>query len=285
MAKVVVVTDSIANIPNDMMAGLPIYVLPQRLIWKGQIYRDGVDMRSEEFYHRLQEETEFPSTSQATPMDFIEIYRPLLEKGYEIFSIHVSSRVSGTFNSGEIARRLLGTERIELFDSLSGSMAQGWQALGAARAALQGATLHECRHVVEKIRDHSSIFFVPATLEFLHRGGRIGGAAAFWGSVFQVKPILAPVQGVIEAVDKIRTFKRALDRLVELVEERIGDQSPVRLVGLHANVPELAHELLERARERLGRQRVIEAFVSGISPALGAHIGPGAVGLGFLAGV
>jgi DegV family protein with EDD domain len=285
MAKVVVVTDSIAYIPKKMMDGLPIYILPQRLIWNGRVYLDGVDISSEEFYRRLQVESDHPGTSQATPMDFIEIYRPLLEKGYDIFSVHVSSRVSGTFHSGELARRLLGTDRIELFDSLSGSMAQGWQALGAARAALQGATLRECRMLVEKIRAHSNIYFIPATLDFLHRGGRIGGAAAFLGSLLQVKPILAPVNGVIEAIDKIRTFKRALDRLVGLVEERVANQNPVHLVGLHANVPDLAFELLERARERLGRERVVEAFVSGISPALGTHIGPGAVGLGFMAGV
>jgi DegV family protein with EDD domain len=285
MSKIAIVTDSSAYIPSELSKGLPIYVVPLHVLWEGRSYSDFVDLQPAEFYNRLEKATEMPQTSQATPGDFLASYRSLLEKGYEILSIHISSRVTKTLESAVLAKSMLKGARIELVDSLTGSMAMGFHVLQAAKAAMQGATLQACKVVAEKARDHTHIYFVPGTLEFLHRGGRIGSAQAFFGSMIKIFPILEVKDGVIEAVERVRTFNKATGRMIELMANKIGDRSPVHLASLHSNCLDKAQELLELARQKLGAERITESVISDISPAVGAHIGPGAVGLAYLEGM
>ncbi len=153
--------------------------------------------------------------------------------------------------------------------------------LHAAQAAVNGASLTECTEIAENVRKHSNIYFVPGSLEFLYRGGRIGGAATFLGSVLQIKPILKTREGIIDAAEKVRTFGRAMQRVIELVGQEVGDSKYIEIAGLYADIPELAEKLVENAREYLGVDRVVNAFVTTISPVLGTYIGTGSVGLAF----
>lgn len=285
MSKIAIVTDSSAYIPPELSKGLPIYVVPLHVIWDGRSYSDFIDLQPAEFYTRLSKALEMPLTSQATPGDFLDSYRSLLDKGYEILSIHISSRVTKTLESAALARSMLDGARIELVDSMTGSMAMGFHVLKAAKAAMQGATLQACKALAEKARNHTHIYFVPGTLEFLHRGGRIGSAQAFLGSMIKIFPILEVKDGLIEAVERVRTFNKATERMIELMERKIGDRSPVQLASVHSNCLDKAQELLELARQKLGPERVTDSVISDISPAVGAHIGPGAVGLAYMAGM
>ena len=161
-------------------------------------------------------------------------------------------------------------------------MALGFQALAAARAAEEGADLAECKAVAEQARDHTGVVFAVATLEFLHRGGRIGGGARFLGTALNLKPILEIRDGRVEALERVRTRKKSLARLIELVEERTEGQSPIRIAVIHANAPEEAKALLEEASKRLG---AVEEIFSDVSPVVGTHTGPGTVGIAYMAGM
>jgi DegV family protein with EDD domain len=164
-------------------------------------------------------------------------------------------------------------------------MAMGFPVLVAARAAMQGATLEECRLLAENAVKHSGVFVVVPTLDYLHRGGRIGGAAALVGSVLNLKPIIKLIDGRLEPVDKVRTFGKAVDRMLELFLKDVEGRLPVRLCVHHANNPDEAKDLLKRVRARFGPSDVSEAFVADVSPVIGTHIGPGALGIAYMAGM
>jgi len=285
MSKVAIVTDSTAYIPKEVIGNNPISVLPLQCIFGEEIYRDGVDITPNEFYTRLKTTKVLPTTSQVTPAQFQETYSSLLNEGYDILSIHISSKLSGTIDSAIQARNLFPGARIDIVDSLSTGMGLGFMILTVGRAAAQGATLAECHSLTEQAIQHTGVLFLVDTLEFLHRGGRIGGAAAFLGTMLNMKPILELRNGRIEAVERVRTMGKAVDRLLTLAEHRIGKRTPIRLATLHANSLENAQLLLERARERFQISDVSETVLTEVSPTIGTHTGPGALGLCFMAGM
>jgi DegV family protein with EDD domain len=162
-------------------------------------------------------------------------------------------------------------------------MAMGFQVLSAAHMAATGATLKECAAVAEKARENTGVYFVVNTLEFLHRGGRIGGAQAFMGTMLNLKPLLELRGGVIEAVERVRTLSKATDRLLDLVEAKLSHETgPIRLCAIHANAPKEVNILLEKAVKRFPTSLVADAVVSTVSPVLGTHTGPGALGLAYM---
>ncbi len=285
MAKVAIVTDSTTAIPAALIRGLPIHIIPLQVIWGEETYRDSIDIQPTQFYERLATAKVMPSTSQPSPAAFIKVYQELLEQDYDILSVHISSKISGTCDSALQAQASFPGKNITVFDSLSTSMPMGFQVLTAARAAVQGATLQECAHLAEQARNNSGIFFSLNTLEFLHRGGRIGGAAAFLGTVLNLKPILELRDGRIEAVERVRTMAKSVDRLIELFEAAIGKRTPIRIAAVHSNEHAAANLLLERVRAHFGVSEVADAVVADVSPVIGTHAGPGALGLGFLAGM
>jgi len=286
MNKVMVVTDSTSNIPTQMMNGNPVQVLPLQVIWDHKVYKDGVDIQPMEFYQRLAVDKVMPSTSQTTPEEFKATYAQLIEHGYDILSIHISSKLSGTMDSAIQAKRAFPGANIELVDSFSTSMAMGFQVLSAARMAAIGANLAECKSVALEATKHTGVYFALNTLEFLHRGGRIGGAAAFMGTMLNLKPLLELREGRIEAVERVRTFSKTVDRLLDLVEARLkNEKGPIRLAAIHANEPEKVEQLLERAIKRFSNTVVTDAVISTVSPVLGTHTGPGALGLAFMSGM
>jgi DegV family protein with EDD domain len=282
MSPVAVVTDSTTYIPKEVMADLPITVAPQILIWGEQTYRDGVDIQPEEFYTRIKKTTVMPTTSQVTIANFKEVFERLLDQGYDILALLISAKLSGTIDSAVQAREMLSSNRIEIVDSFTTAMAEGYQVLTVARAAKEGAGLAECVALAEKARNHTGVVFAVDTLEFLHRGGRIGGASRFLATALNIKPILEVTGGAVEGIERVRTRRKSLERVIEIIEERIAGRTPVRLATLHANALDDAREILEMAS---GRLKPVESVFAEVSPVVGNHAGPGTVGLAFMAGM
>jgi DegV family protein with EDD domain len=279
--KVAIVTDSTAYIPQDLVTQYNINVAPQVLIWGEETFLDGIDILPDEFYSRLQNADLMPSTSQVSPAHLISIYKELIESGHDILAVLVSEKLSGTIASANQALESFPGANIEIIDSYSTAMALGFQVLAAARAAAEGANLAECKALVEEARQNGGLVFAVNTLEFLHRGGRIGGGTRFLATALNIKPILELQDGVIEAVERVRTRKKSLKRLIELTEERVGGRKPLRIAALHANAKQEAMELLDEAAAHL---QADECIFSEVSPVVGTHAGPGTIGLAFMVG-
>ena len=282
MSKIAIITDSTAYIPKDKVAQFNITVAPQVLIWGEKTYLDDVDIKPTEFYERLKKASVMPTTSQVTIAAFKQLFSDLLEQDYQVLAILVSNKLSGTIDSAIQAREMLPGKPIEIFDSYTVAMALGFQVLAVAQAAAQGASMADCLNIAEQAKKNTGIVIAVDTLEFLHRGGRIGGAARLVGTALNLKPILEVKGGRIEPVERIRTRKKSLLRVVEIVGERIAGRKPVHLATLHANAYEDAKFLLEEANRKFN---VDESIFSEVSPVVGTHAGPGTVGLAFMAGM
>ncbi len=284
MSKVAVVTDSTAYLPNEILNQYNISVVPLSIIWDGHDYRDGIDILPGEFYERLTNSKVMPTTSQITIAAMQSTFQNLLEQGYDVLGIFLSSKFSGTIQSALQAREMMpeAAGKIAIVDSMLTTMAMGWPVLTAARAARAGENLSACVKVAENARDHSGVLFVVETLEYLRRGGRIGGAQALLGTVLNIKPVLQMQDGMIEPVEKIRTKQKAMERVIELTTERVGTRTPIRLAVTHANSEADALSMLESARARLDP---IETMCCPLSPVIGTHAGPGTVALNYMTGI
>lgn len=282
MSKVALVTDSTAYIPQDLIDQYHISVVPQILVWGNETFRDGVDIQPDEFYTRLATTKIMPSTSQATSQSFKEVFDRLLDDGYQVLAILLSEKLSGTISSACQAREQIPNAPVEIVDSQTTAMAMGFHVLTAARAAADGADLARCKAIAEEARQHTGVIFAVDTLEFLHRGGRIGGGARLLGTALNLKPILELVDGRVEPIDKVRTRSKSLHKVAELVEQRIAGRQPVRLATLHAKATEDAQNLLNEVSEKC---RPIETIFAPVSPVVGTHAGPGTVGITFMAGM
>lgn len=279
--KVAIITDSTAYLPKDWIDKYGIKVAPSVVIWDGEELRDWYDITAQEFFSRLAKSNTMPTTSQPTPAYFKSLYEELLENGHDILGVHISHKLSGTFSSAEQARAMLPNANIENVDTLSASMGEGWPLLMAVKAAREGKSLTECRDIVVEASKHTGILLTVETLEFLHRGGRIGGAQRLLGTALNFKPLLEVLDGRIEPVERVRTRKKSLARLAELALERIGDRRPVYMAAIHANAPEDAELVLENVAEQLPLKA---RLVTAVAPTVGTHTGPGTVGLAFMAG-
>jgi DegV family protein with EDD domain len=276
MSSVALVTDSSACVPTKLVEQHGITVVPIYVRFGEEFLREGVDITPEQFYNRLRTSPDMPATSQPSSGDFVETYRRLAEGGASaILSIHVSGKLSGTLSSALLARDIVSDVPIHVVDTLTVSMAHGFLVLAAARALAAGRPVEEVVLSLEAQREHARFLFVVDTLEFLRKGGRIGGAQAFLGSVLGLKPLLAVRDGLIEGVGRVRTKPKALGRLLELaVEEAAG--RPVYAAAVHAAAPEGAAEIRQQMEARLDCR---ELHVAELSPVFGTHLGPGTVGI------
>ena len=272
--SVAVVTDSTADLPPELAASRSITVVPLTLNFDGQSLLDGVDIRPEDFYRRLPGATTHPTTSQPSPGRFAEAYSALLADHDNVISIHISEKLSGTYASALQAAEITDPKRVRVVDSQLVSMSLGLIALTASAMASNGADLEAIESKVLNMRPHVQTYFSVATLEFLRRGGRIGRAGALLGSVLQVKPVLCIRDGQVTPLERVRTFERALNRIVELTREVDRGHGVCVIVG-HADA--LADA------ERIGRELepIAETLmIQPLGPVVGAHAGPGVVGVG-----
>jgi DegV family protein with EDD domain len=278
MSKLAVVTDSTAYLPQELIQQYGIQIIPLTVIFGEEIFSDGVDLSPAAFYTRLQQSEIMPTTSQVTIGAFKELFERLHQDGCDILVITISGKLSGTVESARQAAKLLPGANIGIVDSLSTTLDQGWVVLAAARAAESGGGLVEAMRAAERARECSGVVFAVDTLEFLHRGGRIGGAKRLLGTVLNIKPILQIKDARVDTLEQARTRKKSIKRLVEIVAERVEWKSNLHLGVSHANAADDAQMLLEMACARL---EPVETMIAELSPVIGTHAGPGTLALAY----
>lgn len=277
-SRVVVITDSTSDIPYELAARHGLRVVPQILIMGTRTWRDGVDIDSATFYRLLRASPDFPSTSQPSASEFEALFRELSAEADGIVAVLVSHELSGTINSAQTAAANLPDLSIEIIDSRSVSMGLGLMALTAARAAARGEDLSSVAESARQLIPRLRVYFVVDTLEYLHRGGRIGAAARIFGSALNLKPVLEIKDGVVTPVTRVRTRRKALDKLLELLHEELGAGGTIHMSVLHVAAPEEAAQLAQQLQARYEPAELIQAECG---PVVGAHAGPGTVGVAF----
>lgn len=280
MCPVAVVTDTTAYLPAEVLAANDIHVVSL------YVHRDGASEREADvsdlraYYQWLRTTPVMPTTSQPSIGDFLAVYEPLIEAGHDILSIHLSSGISGTFGSASQAADRVAEDdpgkTIRVIDSATTCGGLGLPVLAAAAAARTGETLEECETRASEALAQTKIWFCLDTLEFLRRSGRVGGARAWMGSTLKIKPILTVGDGVIQPVERVRTERRASERMIEYLESRREDGADGWIVQ-HIDAEEKAHTVADRGRELFGCE---PAFISEVGPVIGTHIGPGMIGVG-----
>ncbi len=271
-----IVTDSTADLPAKVVQEWGINVIPLQVNFGTEVYRDGVDLQPDEFYRKLVSSSVLPTTSVPPPGIFAEVYKKLSANGDDVLSIHLSSKLSGTYDCARLAAKDLGNKRVEIIDSLSLSMGMGILVVVAARAARAGASLEEVTSLVHRAMKRCYLVGLLDTLVYLQKGGRIGRARAFLGHVLNLKPLLTIRDGEVHPMERVRTRRRALNRMLQFIQEhKPFDEVAV----LHSVAPEEAELVADQLASVFPRERM---YMSQFGPVLGVHIGPGAVGLGVL---
>jgi DegV family protein with EDD domain len=276
---VAVVTDTTAYLPPEIVRENDIHLVSLYVNWDDDSERESDMTDYNAFYDRLRGGDRLPTTSQPSIGDFLDVYRPLLEAGRDIVSIHISGSISGTVESARQAKEQLGEDagRVAVIDSRSGCGGQGLVVLAAAKAALSGADPAEVERRAGAAMADFKMWFAVETLEYLRRGGRIGAASAWLGMALKMKPILT-FDGEIRPVERVRTSARAVRRLTEYAEERARDGADGWVVQ-HVQAPREAQQLIDATEEIMGKPPL---FVSEIGPVIGVHVGPGLLGVGGL---
>jgi DegV family protein with EDD domain len=274
------VADTTSYLPRELLAKHDVHLVSLYVGLEGDHQRESEITDLDHFYERLRISEETVTTSQPSVGDFTQVYEPLLEQGREIVSIHLASGISGTCESANQARERLvadgkGGERIHVIDSRTGCGGMGLMLLGAARAIEAGASASQTREKAERVRETLKIWFAVDTLEYLRRGGRIGLARAWIGSTLKVKPILT-LEDEITPVERVRTRARSVDRLLDYARRRHEDGADTWVVQ-HVQDPGAAESLIEACKPIFGNDPV---FSSEIGPVIGAHVGPGLLGVG-----
>jgi fatty acid kinase fatty acid binding subunit len=271
---VAIVTDSTADLPRELIASRSITIVPLTLHLDGQSLLDGVDITPAEFYRRLPAAASHPTTSQPSPGRFAQVYSELLADHASVVSIHISETLSGTYASAVQGAAMTDSKRVHVIDSQLVSMSLGLITLAASALAAQGEDAASIESAILAMRAQVQTYFSVATLEFLRRGGRIGRASALLGSVLQVKPVLCIRDGEVTPLERVRTFDRALSRIVELTSTVDHGKGVCVIVG-HADAEADAHRVAEKL-EPIADTLLIQP----LGPVVGAHAGPGVVGVG-----
>jgi DegV family protein with EDD domain len=276
--KVAVVTDSSANIPQQIVDALGIHVMPLWLIWDEQKYLDGIDMTPQEFCQRLRGSKTLPTSSQPTALEFQNFFNQVAAECDAIVAILASSRISGTVASAEAAKAEMPGLPIEVVDSKFSSMGLGLISMVAARAAAEGSSIDEVAQVALEVRDRVRLLFVVDTLEYLHRGGRIGGAKRLLGTALRIKPILHFHEGQIEPLAQARTKKKALAELMNIIENWLPGDRMEEAAVVNVDCSEDGLQLLEQIKDRFQPDQI---HLGDVSPVVSTHVGPGALGVAF----
>jgi DegV family protein with EDD domain len=274
---VAVVTDSTAYLPAELNGMYDLTVVPLTVVIDGDSGLEGEQVTPSDVGQALIGRRTRISTSRPAPEQFVAAYRRLLDAGAEgVLSVHLSARLSGTFEAAQLAAAEVG-DRVRVVDSRTTGMGLGFVALGATTAAGKGASLDEVHRAAVHHASRTTILFYVDTLEFLRRGGRVGAAEALLGTALSVKPILHVVDGAIVVRDKVRTAGRALARLVDLAVEASGD-GEVDIAVHHLGTPDRAAALADAVAMRL-EDRIRDCYLTEIGAVVAAHVGPGVAGI------
>ena len=278
--RIAVVTDSTCDLPRELAEEHGIRIIPQVLIMGTKTWRDGVDIDPPAFYELLQTSPDCPSSSQPSVPDFEAVFAELAKDADGIAAILVSDELSGTLNSARMAKESLPDVPIEIVDTRSVSAQLGFIALAAARAAAAGADLQTVADTARAMIGHASVYFVVDTLEYLHRGGRIGAASRLFGTALNLKPLLAIKDGIVQPVTKVRSRRKALATLLQILDEELAGKERIQMAVLHVAAPEEADRLAEQLVDRYHPTEMIHAECG---PVVGTHVGPGTLGAAYCA--
>jgi DegV family protein with EDD domain len=276
MPKIAILTDSTANLPKEWSDQYNVRVIPLKIHWENSTFFDGIDITPNEFYTRLTHSKSIPTTSQPSIQDFLHAFESQADQADGIVVPLISSGISGTVASAQAAACQFSRVPVEIVDTHVTSAGQVLVVRAAVRAAVQGKSLHEVRQALDEIVQRLHVFFAVDTLEYLHRGGRINGASRYMGTALKIKPILYfNSDGKIDALERMRTKRNALQRLITLTEEQANGR-PVHVGIIHANTSEVAQEFRDEVTQRLN---CMEIFTVELSPVIGIHVGPGTIGI------
>jgi DegV family protein with EDD domain len=276
--RVALVTDSTCNLPHDLAAERHIYAAPLYILWGEASYKDGIDITEQELFRKMREASdELPKTSQVSVQDFAEMFEAArqAESADEIVCAVISCDLSGTYASAVQAKEMVDFP-VHVLDTRQTSWALGFPVLSGADARDSGASAEEIVQVIAETARRSCLVFTVESLDYLHRGGRIGNASWLLGTALNIKPLLELKDGLIEAADKVRTRKRAAEHLIKVAEDRAGGHPIQRLAIMHGGAEEEAKELRNNAVEKLTPS---ESYLSYVAAVLGVHVGPSALGV------
>ena len=280
MSKIRVVTDSTSDIPISLRGELGIKVVPLKVHFGKETYLDGVTITPSTFYEKLVSTEQLPTTSQPAPLDFTQMYESIREEegeDVEIISIHIAGVLSGTYQTANIAARMVEDKvKVHVVDSKMASYVFGQLVVAVARAAREGKSIEECLDLARRMKERTQVLFVVDTLAYLQKGGRIGKASAFLGSLLNVKPILTlDENGTVSPFEKLRGKKKAINHIIEASKNYAG-QGPVVMSVIHSASEEEAVALGEKIRQEFNVQELV---VTELGPVIGTYTGPGLVGI------
>lgn len=275
-----VITDSTSYIPTEIQNDLDISVVSLNIIVEGTSERE-LDVNLDEFYAHLKELNEIPTSSQPTPDEMLTTFESLVREGHDIFAVFLSSEMSGTFSNAHMIRDLVlekyPNANIQLFDSMTNCMQMGYIAIEAAKAAKTGASMDEVMTIATQVKEHSRFLFTPETLDYLKKGGRIGGASALLGNIFQIKPILTVEDGKTTVYTKVRTKKKAIQTFIDKFKEDIASSEIGGIIVHHIHNEEEGQLLASKLEEELNQPVMLQS----IGPVIGCHVGPGSIGIAY----
>lgn len=271
------VTDSTCDLPRELAEQWGLTVIPCNVHFDDEVYKDGIDIGPDEFYRKLVASPRLPTTAQPSVNDFVQVYEPLRSEGHDVVSIHVSGKLSGTLNSATQARDAIqssGSGSIEIIDSRTASVGLGLVDLEAARMVRSGASFDQVVAGVQSSLTQTHSYFLVDTLEYLQKGGRIGKASAFVGSLLNIKPLLMIKDGEAHPLERARTRERGLRRLVDIVR----GLAPVKSLSIiYSTTPDEAESLKEQLKDLVPDDQIV---MSRFGPVVGTYLGPGALGVG-----
>lgn len=276
VSRVRIVTDSTCDLPEEVRRDLGVEMVPLKVHFGEEVYLDQVSITPQEFYGKLETSPELPKTSQPSPMDFVKVYERLGEdpETESIVSIHLSSELSGTYQSAFMASQMVKDKGIDVTvaDSRMASAMVGAQVVAAAKAAGAGRSKEEIVQLLELAKNEIRVVFVVDTLEYLRKNGRIGRAASLIGGLLRIKPVLTITDGVVAPLEKLRGSSRVLSRMVELISERLATGDPQIVYVMNASCPDRAAEFEAKLAQAIAVKTLMH---TSIGPVIGSHVGPG----------
>ncbi|MFC1905750.1 DegV family protein [Chloroflexota bacterium] len=278
MSKIAVVTDSTATIPEEIVKKYNIYVAPLHVTWDKIRYRDGVDLKQDEFYKRLRKSSTLPTTSSAIQGEFLQIFEDLKGKVDGVVAVLLSSALGAACNSATSAKSMVSDLPVEIVDSKLVTTGLGFGAIAAAKVASAGGSIEQIAKAAKDVLSNVYVYFAMDTLEYMRRGGRVSLPKAILASWLRVKPVMMiSKEGKIEPVSKPRTMSKAIDTLLNLMKEKVTN-TPLHVSIMHADNPD-GVEMLKR--EITSNYQCAELFIEGLSPVIGTHFGPDALSIAF----
>ncbi len=276
MGRVRIVTDSTADIPAELVEELDIIVVPLKVSFGHNVYRDGVDLTPQEFMARLAKESELPITSQPSPGEFVAVYERLVANGDIVVSIHLSGKLSGTVQSAKTAKAMIDSRDIHIIDSQTASMGLGLIVLAAAKAAAAGQPVREILSLVKYKIERNLVIFLVDTLDYLERGGRIGKASAFLGTLLKIKPVLTISDGQVVPLEKVRGKNSAIERIAQIVAGKTDISKRYDCAFVYGNDYAGMVKLKDRVLPLLNCS---DPIITEIGPVIMTHTGPGLIGI------